>query len=466
MVQIGGDRVPMREQPPEERVENFHSVPYGYDLEEVQSEARRCMMCKYAPCEFNCPVHIDIKEMITAISKGDIYLAYTIAKKDNPVPAIAGRVCPQEDQCEGACPLYQTGNGINIGKLEAFVADWAMDRGLTEDLKIEEKKEKVAIIGSGPAGISCSADLRRMGYQVVMFEALHEAGGVLLYGIPAFRLPKTIVDYELNQLSDIGVDIRLNSIVGQNVNFKKMQHEFDAIFIGTGAGAPVFLKIPGEQLNGVYSANEFLIRANLMKAYDFPEFDTPVFCGERVGVIGSGNVAMDSARCALRLGAKEVHILYRRTKNESPARDEELHHALEEGIVFNELVGPIRIIGSEDGWVTGIELIKMQLGEPDASGRRRPMPMEGSEFIMELDTVVESLGSLPNRLFLDRAPELARNRWGVLEVDDNLATNIKGVFAGGDAISGGATVILALGEGRRAAASIHDHLSSKRRKKK
>jgi glutamate synthase (NADPH/NADH) small chain len=464
MVRIGGDRVPMREQPPTRRVENFHSVPYGYDEKEVITEAQRCMMCKYAPCEYDCPVHIRIKGMILAIAEGDFYLAYSIAKKDNPIPAIAGRVCPQEDQCEGACPLYQTGNGINIGKLEAYVADWAMENGLTEDLEIKERKERVAVIGSGPASISCAADLRRSGYQVVMYEALHEPGGVLLYGIPAFRLPHSIVEYELSQLSDIGVDIRLNSIVGQNIDFKQLQTDFDAIFIGTGAGAPIFLRIPGEELNGVYSANEFLIRANLMKAFDFPRFDTPIFCGERVGVIGAGNVAMDSARCALRLGAKEVHILYRRTKRESPARDEELHHALEEGIVFQELVGPKRIIGSEDGWVTGIELIRMRLTEEDKSGRPRPVPIPRSEFVVELDTVVEALGSMPNRLFLDRAPELTRNKWGILEVDKDLKTSIKGVYAGGDAISGGATVIQALGEGRTAASSIDEYLNKRRKK--
>jgi glutamate synthase (NADPH/NADH) small chain len=294
-----------------------------------------------------------------------------------------------------------------------------------------------------------------------MFEALHKAGGVIQYGIPAFRLPKDIVDYELSYLKKIGVDIQLNNIVGQNIKFNELRENFDAIFIGTGAGAPLFIGIDGEELNGVYSANEFLIRANLMKAYDFPEHDTPIVCGDEVGVIGAGNVAMDAARCALRLNAKKVYILYRRTKRESPARDEEIQHALEEGIIFKELISPTRVLGNEKGWVTGIELAKMKLGEPDKSGRPRPIKIENSEFTMKLDTVIEALGSRPNRLFLDRAPELERNKWGVLVVNENLNTNISGVSAGGDAISGGATVILALGEGRTAAKSIHDYLSKR-----
>lgn len=461
MMDLGGTRAAMQEQASEERIKNFKSVPFGYTEEEVVAEAQRCMMCKNAPCETNCPVNMKIRALIREIADRNFKKAFYIAKEDNAIPAIAGRVCPQENQCEGVCPFSKTGNGINIGKLEAFIADWARENNITEEFHVEERPEKVALIGSGPAGISCAADLRKFGYQVTIFEALHEAGGVLQYGIPAFRLPKHIVDYELSYLTEIGVNVKLNNIVGQNIKFSDLREEFDAIFIGTGAGAPMFLRIDGEELNGVYSANEFLIRANLMKAYDFPEYDTPIVCGERVGVIGSGNVAMDAARCARRLGAKEVYILYRRTKRESPARAEELHHALEEGIIFKELINPIRVLGNEDGWVTGIELIKMKLGEPDKSGRPRPIPIEGSEFTMELDTVIEALGSRPNRLFLDRNPDLVRNKWGILEVGDDLRTNIEGVYAGGDAISGGATVILALGEGRRAAKSIHEYLSKR-----
>ncbi len=459
MVDIGGTRVPMREQPVRERIENFHSVPFGYDEGEVVAEAQRCIMCKHAPCEINCPVRLKIKEMIRKIAERKFKDAFLIVKEDNPIPAITGRVCPQEDQCEGVCPLAKTENGVNIGKLEAFIADWAMKNGITEEFHIEERAEKVAVIGSGPAGISCTVDLRKFGYQVTMFEALHKAGGVLQYGIPAFRLPKDIVDYELSYIKKIGVDIQLNNIIGQNIKFSELRESFDAIFIGTGAGAPLFIGMDGEKLNGVYSANEFLIRVNLMKAYDFPEQDTPIVCGDEVGVIGAGNVAMDAARCALRLSAKNVYILYRRTKRESPARNEEVQHALEEGIIFKELISPTRVLGNEEGWVTGVELAKMKLGEPDKSGRPRPIKIEGSEFTMKLDTVIEALGSRPNRLFLDRAPELERNKRGVLVVDENLNTNMGGVSAGGDAISGGATVILALGEGRTAAKSIHNYLS-------
>jgi len=402
-----------------------------------------------------------ISAMIETIAEGNFKEAYLIAKEDNPIPAISGRVCPQESQCEAVCTMGKKADAINIGKLEAFIGDWAMRNGVTEELHIDEKDKKVAVIGSGPAGISCAVDLRKLGYQVTMFEALHVAGGVLQYGIPAFRLPKDIVDCELSYLLKIGVDVRLNHIVGQNVMLDELRREFDAIFVGTGAGAPRFLNIEGEELMGIYSANEFLIRVNLMKAYDFPEHDTPIVCGARVGVMGAGNVAMDVARCAVRLGAEEVYILYRRTKRESPAREEELRHALEEGVVFVELVNPTRLLGGDDGWVKGIELARMKLGEPDSSGRPRPVMIEGSEFIMELDTVVNALGTVPNRLFLGRTPELETTGWGAIKVDENLMTNIEGVFAGGDSTSGGATVIQALGEGRAAAASIHNYLSGR-----
>lgn len=456
-------RVPMREQSPKERIKNFDSVPYGYNAKEAVAEAQRCFQCKKPFCEMKCPVYVDIKELVRLIAEGRFKQAYFLAMKDNPVPGIAGRVCPQEEQCEGACIMGKTGDAIDIGKLEAFVADWARENGIVEEVKIKERQQKVAIVGSGPAGISCAVDLRKKGYNVTMFEALHMAGGVMQYGIPAFRLPKDIVDYELRFLEKIGVKIRLSTVVGQSIPFKEMRERFDAIFLGTGAGAPRFLGIEGEKLKGVYSANEFLIRVNLMRSYKFPEYDTPIVCGKRVGVVGAGNVAMDAARCALRLGAKEVYIVYRRTVKESPARLEELHHAEEEGIIFRELVNPVKVIGNEDGWVTGVELLKMKLGEPDKSGRPRPVKIEASNFVMKLDTLILALGSKPNRMFLERAPELETHSWGGIKVDkDSMMTNIPGVFAGGDSISGGATVIVALGQGRDAARSIHKYLTARR----
>ena len=451
-------RVPMQEQPVEERIRNFRSVPLGYTAEEAIAEAKRCLQCKKPTCEENCPISMKIKAMIREIAEGNFKDAFLIAKEDNPIPAIAGRICPQENQCEGACLMGKKFHAINIGKLGAFVADWAREHGIEEELHIADGLGKVAVVGSGPSGIACAVDLRKFGYHVTMFEALHVAGGVLQYGIPAFRLPKDVVDYELSYLQKIGVDVFLNRIVGQNVSLSELQKEFDAIFLGTGAGTPIFLNITGEKLKGVYSANEFLIRVNLMKAYRFPEYDTPIVLGDRVGVIGAGNVAMDSARCAIRLGAKEVYILYRRTKEYSPARAEEIQHALEEGVIYKELVNPVKILGNEDGWVKGIELVHMEFGEPDSSGRPRPIKINGSEFTMELDTVINAIGTRPNRLFLDKTPELEIATWGGLKVNDNLMTNIKGVVAGGDAISGGATVIQALGEGRKAAKSINRYV--------
>ncbi len=459
MIKIGGNRIPMQEQSVQERIKNFHSVPLGYTEEEVIKEAQRCILCKDAPCEKHCPVNMKIREIIREIADRNFKEAFLIAKEDNAIPAIAGRVCPQEEQCESVCPLSKGGNGINIGKLEAFIADWAMENGVKEEFQIKERPEKVAVIGSGPAGISCAVDLRKFGFQVTMFEALHMAGGVLQYGIPAFRLPKDIVDYEISFLTEIGVVIKLNKIIGQNIKFNNLREEFKAIFIGTGAGAPRFMGIDGEKLKGLYSANEFLIRTNLMKAYKFPKYDTPITCGDKVGVIGAGNVTMDSARCALRLGAKNVYILYRRTKKEAPARDEEIQHTLEEGIILKELINPTRVLGNKTGWVTGLELIKMKLGEPDKSGRPRPIPIDGTEFTMEVDTVIEAIGTKPNRLFLDKTPELETTSWETLKVDENLMTNIEGVYAGGDAIRGNATVILALGDGRKAAQSICKYLS-------
>lgn len=459
MILLGGKRIPMREQRPEKRIRNFLSVPLGYSEKEVMREARRCLQCPGEPCEVACPINMKVLEMIREIAYGRFKQAFLIAKEDNPVPAITGRVCPQETQCEGVCPLSREGNGINIGKLEAFIADWARKNGIKDTFPVQKKQGKVAIIGSGPAGISGAVDLRRFGYRVTLFEALHKAGGVLQYGIPAFRLPTEIVDYEISYLSEIGVDVRLNFFVGQNIRFEELRKEYDAIFIGTGAGAPLFLRIDGENLKGVYSANEFLIRVNLMKSYRFLEYDTPIVCGETVGVIGAGNVAMDAARCALRLGAKRVVILYRRTRNEAPARDEEIQHALEEGIILQELVSPKKLHGEESGWLKGVELFQMELSEVDKSGRPRPVVVEGSEFIMPMETIIEALGTQPNRLFLSRAAGLEVTPWGLIKVDADMMTNIPGVYAGGDAVRGNATVILALGDGRQAARAIHRRLS-------
>lgn len=458
MAQIQKERVPMPEQAIKNRILNFDEVPLGYSSEKAIAEASRCLQCKDPPCINHCPVNVDVKKFLKELAQGHLRDAYLIIKKSNPIPAIAGRVCPQENQCEGACTCSKIGDPINIGKLEAFLGDWAMKNGVEEELTIIEKPQKVAIIGSGPGGISCAVDLRKHGYNVTIYEALHKAGGVLQYGIPEFRLPKYVVDNELSYLEKLGADIKLNTIVGLNLSFEELLEEYDAIFIGTGAGAPRFIGISGEELNGVYSANEFLIRVNLMKAYKFPEeYDTPVIVGKKVAVIGAGNVAMDAARCAIRLGAK-VYILYRRTKRESPARAEELRHAVEEGVELLELVSPKRIIG-EKGWVRGIELIQTRLGEPDETNRMRPIPIEGSEFTLDVDTVIEAIGSNPNRLFLGRAKGLKTNKWRGILVDEKLQTNIKGVFAGGDAISGGATVIQALGEGRKAAILIHRYIS-------
>lgn len=453
-------RVPMREQPVEDRIHNFDEVPLGFSAEEAVAEAKRCLQCANPPCGDHCPVLVDVKKFVQEIAENRFKDAYETLKENNPIPSIAGRVCPQEHQCEGVCTLGRVGEPINIGKLEAFIGDWAMDNDVEEPIEIVEQPEKVAVIGSGPSGISCSVDLRKHGYQVTVYEALHKPGGVLQYGIPEFRLPKHIVDRELSYLEKLGVAINLNRIVGLNVTFDEILDEFDAVFVCTGAGAPRFMRIPGEELNGVYSANEFLIRTNLMKAYRFPEeYDTPIVVGKKVAVIGAGNVAMDAARCALRYGA-ETHLLYRRTQKEAPARAEEFEHAVQEGVIFRELVNPIRING-RDGWVESLDLIHMELGEPDESGRRRPLPIEGSENRERFDTVVEAIGTLPNRLFLERAEGLEVNKWGGIQVDGNLQASIPGVFAGGDSISGGATVIQALGEGRTAAQSVHRYLSGK-----
>ncbi|NQT65729.1 MAG: NADPH-dependent glutamate synthase [FCB group bacterium] len=449
------EKVPMREQAPEIRIKNFDSVPLGYSAEEAVMEAKRCLQCNNPLCEAGCPVRMKVKSIINYIAKEDFESAFLLSKADNALPAITGRVCPQEDQCEGKCILEKQGKSINIGKLFAFVADWARENEIVEKIKIIENGKRVAIVGAGPAGITCAVDLRKLGYKVSLFEALHMAGGVLQYGIPPFRLPRDVVDYELGFLGKIGVEIKLNEIVGQNIDFNELKKEYDAIYLATGAGAPRFLNCEGEKLKGVYSANEFLIRVNLMKAYKFPQWDTPIICGDKVGVIGCGNVALDAARCAKRLGAKEVYILYRRSKECAPARLEEMHHAEEEGIIFREMVAPCKVIGNDDGWVTGMVLQKTKFEGLDKSGRKNPVKIENSEFVFELDTVINALGTTPNRLFLSKVPELDTYKWGGIKADDNFMTNIKNVYVGGDALTGGATVILAMGNGRDAAEAIH-----------
>jgi glutamate synthase (NADPH/NADH) small chain len=455
-------RVPVREQDPKVRAGNFEEVSYGYNLEEAMLEASRCLGCKKPSCVGACPVNISIPQFIAMVENGDVAKAAEIISRDNSLPAICGRVCPQESQCEGACILGVKSEPVAIGKLERFVADWSRERKLTFTEKAPDKGKKVAVVGSGPAGLACATDLAKMGYEVTVFEVLHEAGGVLQYGIPEFRLPKEkVVRYEIDNVRALGVKIETNIVVGRTVTIDTLMDEegFSAVFIGSGAGLPKFMGIPGENLNGVVSANEFLTRNNLMRAYD-PDYDTPIYVGRKVSVVGGGNVAMDAARTALRLGA-EVTIVYRRTEKELPARVEEVHHAKEEGIVFRMLTNPVEVLGDEKGWVKGLRCIKMELGEPDESGRRAPVPVAGSEFDIETEVVVMSLGTSPNPLIASTTPGLQTNRWNCLIADDNGATTRPGVFAGGDAVTGAATVILAMGAGRKAAAAIDEYLRDK-----
>lgn len=443
------------------RNKDFKEVSLGYDEKEVVDEAIRCLQCKKNPCKDGCPVNIDIAKFITKISEKDFIGALDVIKEENCLPAITGRVCPQEVQCEERCTRGKKGDAINIGKLERFVSDYARLNNLETVPEIKQKLgQKVAIIGSGPSGITCAVDLAKLGYQVTMFEALHDTGGVLKYGIPEFRLPNDIIDHELEYLQKLGVEITVNCIIGKTIDFKELQEEFDAIYAGTGAGSPNFLKIAGENLNGIYSANEFLTRINLLKAYMFPEYDTPVKVGSRTAVFGAGNVAMDSARSALRLGS-EAHIIYRRTEAEAPARNEEIEHAKEEGVQFHFLMAPTRFIGV-DGWLKAIEVLDMELGEPDRSGRRRPVAIEGSEHILEFDTAVVAIGQRPNKVFYTSVDGLETEPWGGIIVDDNQMSSVPGLFAGGDAVTGAATVISAMGAGRIAANGIHEYLQKKK----
>jgi glutamate synthase (NADPH/NADH) small chain len=459
------DKVRMREQSPEERIKNFNEVPYGYDEREALQEASRCLGCKKHPCTRGCPVEVNIPEFIARIKESDFIGAVEVIKRKNSLPAICGRVCPQENQCESYCVLGRKGEPVAIGRLERFAADYEREHrqtGMTA-APSSGSKTKVAVIGAGPAGLTAAADLALLGYEVVLFEALHAPGGVLRYGIPEFRLPKAILDEEVGYIRSLGVDIRYNMLVGATLSIDDLFADgYKAVFIGTGAGLPYFLGIPGENLNGVYSANEFLTRVNLMRAYRFPEYDTPVRIGRHVAVVGGGNVAMDAARTALRLGADKVSIVYRRAWEEMPARAEEKHHGREEGIDFKLLNNPVAILGDEKGWVKGMECVRMELGEPDESGRRRPVVIEGSEYVLDVDTVVVSIGQGPNPLLVQSTSGLETNKRGNITADpDTMATSIPGVYAGGDIVTGAATVIAAMGAGKIAAGNIDKYLKIK-----
>ena len=454
-------KVPVREQDPKVRATNFEEVCLGYNKDEAVEEASRCLKCKNAKCMSGCPVSIDIPGFIKEVEEGNFEEAAKVIAKSSALPAVCGRVCPQESQCEGKCIRGIKGEPISIGKLERFVADWSREHGFVPEAPETTNGKRVAVIGSGPSGLTCAGDLAKLGYEVTIFEALHEPGGVLIYGIPEFRLPKeAVVAREIENVRALGVKIETNVVVGKSVTIDELLEEegFDAVFIGSGAGLPKFMGIPGEQANGVFSANEYLTRSNLMKAFD-EESNTPIMRGQKVAVVGGGNVAMDAARTALRLGA-EVHIVYRRSEEELPARVEEVHHAKEEGIIFDLLTNPTEILVDEDGWVSGIRCVRMELGEPDASGRRRPVVIEGSEFTMEVDTVIMSLGTSPNPLISSTTRGLEVNKYKCIVAEEEFGkTSREGVYAGGDAVTGAATVILAMGAGKAAAKGIDEYLS-------
>ena len=456
-------KVPVREQAPDVRNKNFDEVCLGYNAEEAQEEATRCLNCKNAKCVQGCPVSINIPEFIHNVKEGNFEEAYKVIGNSSALPAVCGRVCPQETQCEGQCIRGIKGEAISIGKLERFVADWARENNVSPEMPTEKKGKKVAVIGSGPSGLTCAGDLAKMGYDVTIFEALHEAGGVLVYGIPEFRLPKkTVVASEIENVKKLGVKIETNVVIGKSMTIDQLINEegFDAVFIGSGAGLPRFMGIPGENANEVFSANEYLTRSNLMKAFR-EDYDTPIARFKKVAVVGGGNVAMDAARTALRLGA-EVHIVYRRSEEELPARAEEVHHAKEEGIIFDLLTNPTEVLTDDKGNVTGIKCVKMELGEPDASGRRKPVEVPDSEFVMDLDAVIMSLGTSPNPLISSTTKGLEINkRKCIVAEETNGQTSKEGVYAGGDAVTGAATVILAMGAGKAAAKGIDEYLSNK-----
>ena len=455
-------KVPVREQDPKVRATNFEEVCYGYNQEEATAEASRCINCQNAQCVKGCPVGINIPGFIHEVKEGNIEEAYKIIGQSSALPAVCGRVCPQESQCEGKCIRGIKGEPISIGKLERFVADYALEHDIKPVGAEVKNGHKVAVIGSGPAGLTCAGDLAKLGYDVTVFEALHELGGVLVYGIPEFRLPKQkVVAKEIDKVKELGVKFESNVVIGKSTTIDQLIEDegFEAVFIGSGAGLPKFMGIPGENANGVFSANEYLTRSNLMKAFD-DSYDTPIVAGKKVAVVGGGNVAMDAARTALRLGA-EVHIVYRRSEEELPARVEEVHHAKEEGVQFDLLTNPVEIL-EEDGWVKGIKCVRMELGEPDASGRRRPVAVEGSEFVIDVDTVIMSLGTSPNPLISSTTEGLEVNKWKCIVADEETGkTSKEGVYAGGDAVTGAATVILAMGAGKAGAKGIHEFLSNK-----
>ena len=454
-------KVIMPEQEPNVRNKNFKEVSCGYTEEMAVEEANRCLNCKHRPCMGGCPVNVKIPEFISLVAEGKFEDAYHKIQETSSLPAVCGRVCPQENQCEKFCVRGKKGEPVGIGRLERFVADWYMKNGKSEIQAAAPNGKKVAVVGAGPSGLTCAGDLAKLGYDVTVFEAFHTPGGVLVYGIPEFRLPKDIVKAEIEKLKAMGVKIMTNMVIGKVLSIEELmkQENFDAVFVGTGAGLPSFMGIDGENLNGVYSANEFLTRINLMKAYRFPEYDTPIYMGKNVVVVGGGNVAMDAARSAKRLGAEHVSIVYRRSEEEMPARREEVHHAKEEGIEFKLLCNPVLILGSEDGWATQVECVKMELGEPDASGRRRPVAIEGSEFCIDAEVVIIAIGQTPNPLIKNTTPDLETNRRGCIVVTEETgATSKEGVYAGGDVVTGAATVILAMGAGKTAAKSIDEYL--------
>ena len=457
------NRHAMPEQPADVRRHNFEEVALGYDEATAIEEAKRCLNCPKPRCVEGCPVNIYIPKFVHAVSEGDFASAIKIIKEKSSLPAVCGRVCPQEKQCENRCVLGIKGEPVAIGRLERFVADYAREHGLDkidETEKIEKNGKKVAIIGSGPSGLACAGVLAQKGYDVTIFEVLHAAGGVLMYGIPQFRLPKEIVQHEIDGLKQMGVHVQTNAIIGRTFTIDELMKEegFNAVYIATGAGLPHFMHIEGEELNGVYAANEFLTRVNLMKAYTFPKAATPVYIGKKVAVVGGGNVAMDAARTAMRLGAEHVYIVYRRGEDELPARKEEVGHAKEEGIEFYLLNNPVRVVGDDKGWVTGLECVKMELGEADASGRRSPVAVKDSNHVLEVDEVVMAIGQGPNPLISQTTPDLAVNKRGNIVADENGATSMPGVYAGGDIVTGAATVISAMGAGKKAAAAIDEYL--------
>lgn len=461
MANMALNKVPMPEQEPKVRAKNFKEVTLGYTKEMAIEEAQRCLNCKNKPCVSGCPVGVRIPEFIAQVAKGDFEKAYEIITSTNSLPAVCGRVCPQENQCEGKCVRGIKGEPVGIGRLERFVADYMMNKGVSKTEKPASNGHKVAVIGAGPASLTCAGDLAKLGYKVTIFEAFHTAGGVLMYGIPEFRLPKAIVQKEITALKELGVEIMTDMVIGKVLSVDEiMEMGYEAVFIGSGAGLPRFMGIEGESLIGVCSANEYLTRINLMKGY-LEEYDTPVIKSKAVAVVGGGNVAMDAARSALRMGADKVYIVYRRSEAEMPARKEEVHHAKEEGVEFLNLNNPVKIIGDENGRVKAIECIRMELGEPDESGRRRPEPVEGSNYELPVDTVVMSIGTSPNPLIRSTTDGLEANKRGCLIVDEDMLTTKEGVYAGGDAVTGAATVILAMGAGKTAAKSIDEYIKAK-----